>query len=341
MKRAALLLPVLVSTSTMAQPGVAQYLAQGPSPWAPVASEAMAAAKADFVVDAQGGGTHRTVQAAVDAVPAQDTRRWVIQLRAGTYREPLCIRDKAPLLLRGDSAATVRIVEGRYNTLPKAVGAAAHACVPALDAGTHGTSGSTSVAVFSDDVQLARLSIANDATAPSQAVALTTAGDRIQLDGVQLWGHQDTFYARRRERELPARVFVRDSLIAGDVDFVFGNATLVITHSTLLSRASLRNTGIVLAPSTLPEVPLGFLVTHSRFTAEAGLASGAVALGRSWDQGVAPGTWQAGVSPNGQALVRDSELGPHIGPWAASTSRRPYSAGGNRLAEHDNRRASP
>lgn len=309
--------------------------------WAPAAAERMAGAKADFVVDAEGRGTHRTVQAAVDAVPASDTRRWVIHIRPGTYREPLCIRDKAPLLLRGESAASVRIVEGRYNSLPKPVGQPAHPCVPALEMATHGTSGSTSVAVFSDDVQLATLSIANDASVNSQAVALTTAGDRIQLEAVELWGYQDTLYTRRRERDQAARVFVRASVIAGDVDFVFGNATLVIAASELrtrhrANRANGGNGGYVLAPSTLPGLEHGFLVTGSRFTAEPGVAPGSVALGRAWDQGVAPGTWQAGSSPNGQALVRESELGPHIAPWAASTSRRAFGPG-NRMAEFGNR----
>jgi pectate lyase len=57
---------------------------------------------------------------------------------------------------------------------------------------------------------------------------------------------------------------------------------------------------------------------------------------------VARGAWQPGVSPNGQALIRDSLLGPHLAlqaPWAASTSRRPFTASGvqaARLAEFNN-----
>lgn len=316
--------------------------------WVPATADAMRAAHADLIVDAGGRGTHTTLQAAVDAVPAQDTKRWVIDIRPGTYREPLCIRDRAPLLLRGAGADAVRIVEGHWSGLAKAAGAAPHPCLPPNDTTTHGTGGSTSVAVFSDDVQLQQLTIANDAMedeqrhqghGATQAVALTTAGDRIQLDAVQLWGHHDTFYARRRQPAQPARVAVRDSLIAGDVDFVFGNATLVITRSTLLSRSRRVPSGIVLAPSTLPQVERGFLVSDSRFAAEPGLADGSVALGRAWDQGIVPGTWKAGASPNGQALVTRSELGAHIGPWAASTSRRPYSEAGNRLHESGNRRA--
>jgi len=96
----------------------------------------------------------------------------------------------------------------------------------------------------------------------------------------------------------------------------------------------------VLAPSTLPQQRLGLLVTRSRFLAEPGVAEGSISLGRAWDEGVPRGEWQPGLSPNGQALVRDSQLGPHLAPWAASTSRRPFSATGeraNRLAEFGNR----
>nr|WP_255719396.1 pectinesterase family protein [Pelomonas sp. P8] len=210
--------------------------------------------------------------------------------------------------------------------------------------------------VFSDDVQLLHLTIANDAldgvrqgqgyppgageAGGAQAVALTVAGDRIQLDGVRLLGHQDTFFARRPEPGRAGRVLVRHSLIAGDVDFIFGDATLVVQHSTVLSRTGRRTPGergIVLAPSTAAGQPQGFLVTDSRLIAEPGVAPGSVALGRAWDAGVKPGTWQAGTSPNGHALVRDSELGAHLAPWVASTSRRPFDPATNRLAEFNNR----
>ncbi len=345
------------------------YLAQGPSPWVPAPLADLRLATPDFVVAADGRGTHRTVQAAVDAVPAAGQgaqgNRYVIQVQPGNYRETLCIRDKAPLALLGSAlnpAGTV-IVEGRYANQPKPVGQPAHPCVPDLHLDTHGTAGSTSVAVLSDDVQIAHLTIANDAmegvrdgtpyppgageSGGAQGVALTTAGDRIQLENVRLVSHQDTLYARARtpgrdgQPGSPARVLVRHSLIAGDVDFIFGDATLAITHSTVLTRAGRRkpgNGGHVLAPSTSPGTRLGLLVTHSRLIGEPGIAPGTHSLGRAWDFGVARGAWLP-TSPNGQALVRDSELGPHLGAWAPSTSRRPFADTGpaaNRMAEFNN-----
>jgi pectinesterase len=336
-----------------AEQAVAHTAAAYLGDWKPAPLADLTAAAPDFVVK-----PGESVQAAIDKVPAEGGKRWVIHIQPGTYRGPLCIKDKAPLALVGSvlDASAVVLVDHRYSGKAKAADEAAHPCWPETGKTTIGTSGSTSVLVSSNDVQLISLTIANDAmdgvrrgeTYPpgvgesggAQAVALTLMGDRIQLEGVRLLGHQDTLYAKRRAADAPARQLIRHSLIAGDVDFIFGNAVLVIDHSTILSRANRRTPGqggIVLAPSTAPDVAQGFLVTHSRFVGEPGLAAGSAAIGRAWDAGVKHGTWQAGVSPNGAAVVRDSEIGAHIGPWTTSTSRRPFDAATHRLSEFNNR----
>jgi len=330
---------------------------------APLTAAEVSSWHADFVVAADGSGTHRTVQAALDALPARPVngRRHYIRIKPGVYREQICVRAKAPFTLYGEAAdaAAVLIVQGHYSAEPRSpAGEGANPCAPAAGAAQIGTAGSASVALFSHDVRLAFLSIANDAMdgvregvgyppavgegGGAQAVALMTEGDRLQFEHIRLLGHQDTFYVRRAGLA-QARVLIRQSLVAGDVDFIFGDATLVIADSHVLSRAGRRTPGqggIVFAPSTAPTQAYGFLVTDSRLIGEAGLAPGTVALGRAWDAGVPKGAWVAGQSPNGQLLVRDSVLGPHICPWAASTSRRPPSASGeqaHRLSEYRNR----
>lgn len=322
--------------------------------WKPAPLADLGATPPDFIVK-----PGESVQAAIDKVPADGGKRWVIHIQPGSYRGPLCIKDKAPIALVGSAldAAAVVLVDNRFSGKPKGENEPAHPCWPEIGKTTIGTSGSTSMLVQSNDVQLISLTIANDAmdgvrrgeayppgvgeSGGAQAVALTLMGDRIQLDNVRLLGHQDTLYAKRRAPEAPARQLIRHSLIAGDVDFIFGNAVLVIEHSTILTRANRRTPGhggIILAPSTAPDVTQGFLVTHSRLVGEPGIAPGATALGRAWDAGVKAGTWQAGSSPNGVAVVRDSEIGAHVGPWSASTSRRPFDAAGNRLNEFNNNR---
>lgn len=314
----------------------------------------------DFIVAADGSGTHRSVQAALDALPPRatgDTKHWLIQIQPGRYVEQLCVQGRAPFTLRGDPSAPSRVTLSfsLHAALPQSQGKA-NPCM-AHSRPEVGTAGSASVALLGDNIELVGLSIRNDAleavrrgqgyplgsgeTGGAQAVALLLEGDRLLLDHVELWGHQDTFYVRRPTGS-PGRMLVRHSLIAGDVDFIFGNARLVIDQSRILSRAGRRGPGeggIVFAPSTAPGERYGFLVTRSELVAEPGLAPGSVALGRAWDAGVKKGEWQPGVSPNGQLLIRDSALGAHLGPWVASTARRPYTAVGEtaaRLHEYNN-----
>ena len=345
---------------------VAIYLAQGPSPWAPVEPSALRGLRPDFVVAADGGGTHRSLQAALDAAPSAgvDSRRFVIGLTPGIYRGQVCLQAKAPVALvgLGSQPADVRVVASRYAGERKRPGVdTGNPCMPAASASTYGTFSSATLAIFSDDVQVSNLTIENDAmngvragvgypvdaseAGGAQAVALMTQGDRIQLEGVHLLGHQDTLYVRATPGKAGDRVYVHQSLVSGDVDFIFGAGTLVIDGSTILSRAGRRSPGeggYVLAPSTVPQTARGILVNNSRLISEAGLRAGAIALGRAWDQGIAKGAWQKSISPNGQAVVRDSVLGDHLGPWAASTARRPFSASGeqaNRLWEWNNHQA--
>ena len=356
----------LLNAAVAARMEVADYLAQGHGPWSPedLADKSW---RANYTVAVDGSGTHKSVQAAIDAVPQRSANpaRVVVQLKPGIYRERVCIPvGKAPITLlgdAGDASATV-IVGSAYGGQAKRPGIdISHGCQPDLALPIYGTLGSATLIVAAEDFQAAHLTVANDVleavrggegypagaseSGGAQGVALTTQADRVQLENIRLIGHQDTFHARRPTPVEPARVYVHGSLIAGDVDFIFGNATLVIADSTILNRGGRRrppNGGHVLAPSTPAGVALGFLVTGSRFLAETGTPLANVSLGRAWDEGVARGAWQAGKSPNGQALIRNSLLGPHLAlqtPWAASTSRRPFTAHGpqaNRMAEFNN-----
>jgi pectin methylesterase-like acyl-CoA thioesterase/pectate lyase len=356
----------MLDAAAAAHLNVADYLAQGPEPWHPQAL-AGRSPRPDLTVAADGSGSHRSLQAAIDAVPPRsvDATRVVIRVRPGLYRERVCVSaDKAPITLVGDPVdpSAAIIIGNAYGGQPKRAGVdIANPCHPDRALPIIGTLGSATMIVAAADFQAAHLTVANDAlehvrlgvayppgaseSGGAQGVALTVQADRVQLENMRLIGHQDTLQVRRPQATESARVYVHDSLIAGDVDFIFGNATLVIDNSTLLSRGGRRrppNGGHVLAPSTPARAALGFLVTRSRFLAEPGTPRANISLGRSWDEGVPRGAWQPGPSPNGQALVRDSLLGPHLAlqaPWAASTSRRPFTANGPqaaRMAEFNN-----
>ena len=364
--------PQLASDEAAKAYTVASYLAQGATAWQPANLASTHGIRPHLVVAQDGSGTHTSLQAALDALPPEDNsaKRTVIGLVAGSYRGQVCLQGKSPVLLvgLGAKASDVRIVASRYAGGSKRPGVdGGNPCLPDLSASSYGTFSSATLAIFSNDVQLANLTIENDAmngvkdgvgypvgageSGGAQAVALMTQGDRIQLENVELWGHQDTLYVRAipsgansvsSYRNTGDRVYLHKSLIAGDVDFIFGAGTLVVDDSTIVSRHGRRtpgNGGHILAPSTPANTALGILVNNSRLVGEAGLRNGSISLGRAWDTGVPSGAWKAGVSPNGQAVVRDSTLGLHVGAWAASTSKRPFATSGeaaNRFAEWRN-----
>lgn len=304
---------------------------------------------ADFVVAQDGSGTHTSIQSAINDLPSKgaSSKRQFILIKPGTYREIVCAADKAPFSLYAKGLPhEVTLIEGRYNALSKKVGESAHPCVSNLQSDTYGTFASTTAAIFSDDAHLAGFTVTNDAmarvvnghnyppgvgkTGGPQAVALSVRGDRIQLFSMRLIGHQDTFFADKTQSPL-GRIYVSDSMISGDVDFIFGGARLVIENSLIISRIGRLppdREAHVLAPSTPPNEALGFLVTRSRLLGQPGLEKGSVTLGRPWDHGIKRGEWLANQSPNGQALIRDSQLGEHLARWGTSTSGRSPDAKG-------------
>ena len=324
-------------------PEIQRYLAD----WQPTLSGPRDTWPADRVVANDGSGTHTTLQAAIDSLPNVNTthNRSFILIKPGEYREIVCAKDKAPFTLyaRGN-AKDVVVIESRYNAQVKAAGQTASACFPLTQDTSYGTFGSTTMAVHANDVQLVGFTVANDSmekvkdgknypvgageSGGAQGVALSTKGDRIHLKDMRLIGHQDTLFTDRAG-PVQGRVFVENSMIAGDVDFIFGGARLVIDKTLIISRAGRRtpgNGGHVVAPSTAPQEPLGFLVIRSQLLGQAGLASGSISLGRAWDFGVKRGEWRPGSSPNGEATITQSQLGSHFGEglsaWGRSTSGR-------------------
>jgi pectinesterase len=317
--------------------------------WDPTAGVGdVATFRADFRVAATGG-THTTVQAAVTAaVAAGGTARRFIEVAAGTYRELVCVPAGAPPLTlystSADASQTV-IAFDNYSGRAKAAGESANPCNANLNGTSFGTSGSTTFAAFAAEFQAKNLSFVNDTNeatviaatpgAAVQAVALMGQGDRQIYENVRVLGNQDSLFLKTPNVTTVLRAYFKGCFVEGDTDFIFGRATFVLDGCTIRSLTSRTAGGVVLAPSTDSRNPFGILVTRSTFTADATAGVSSTHLGRAWDESqvdVATYTTnvQSGVYPNGQALVRESTLGPHIqstGPWrAAATTSRAYSS---------------
>jgi pectate lyase len=159
---------------------------------------------------------------------------------------------------------------------------------------------------------------------------------------VRLLGNQDTLFLRSPSPERIARVFVHRSLVAGDVDFIFGNATAYFLDSEIRWVGAARGQpgGYVAAPSTRLHTPYGFVFEHCDFTAEPAVPPGSVKLARQWFESTPCSPYgeqarnckpaQASVEAVGKMLVLRSWLGAHLdrnAPWAdwnADRANRAY-----------------
>ncbi|MDW3847522.1 pectinesterase family protein [Micromonospora sp. BRA006-A] len=235
-------------------------------------------------VAADGSGTYRTVQEAVDAVPANNTTRRVITIKPGTYRQVVRVPSNKPNITfqgLGSSPSNTTIV---YNN-------SAH---------TSGTSGSASMFVDGANFVAENLTISNDYDENTyetgdQAVALHLNADRAVLRNVRLLGDQDTFLVNDR-----TRAYVVNSYIEGSTDFIFGGGTIVFNASTIHEKRS--SGGTMTAASTDSAKTYGFLFYRSTIT---GSGSNNTNLGRPWRQGA-------------QVLYRESTLSSAIKtsqPW--------------------------
>ncbi|CAI9760964.1 unnamed protein product [Fraxinus pennsylvanica] len=131
----------------------------------------------DVTVAADGSGNYRTISAAVEAAPERSTRRYIIRIKAGAYRENVEIpRRKTNLMFVGDGRGTTIITASRN----------------VVDGST--TFNSATVAVVGDGF-LARDVTFQNTAGPSkhQAVALRVNADLSAFYRCDMLAYQDTF----------------------------------------------------------------------------------------------------------------------------------------------------
>jgi pectinesterase len=242
----------------------------------------------DFTVAADGSGDFKTVQAAVDAVPANNTSPVTISVKPGRYEEYLNItkgKNFITLVGGGDTPDKTVLTFHYKASDPKPDGT-----------GTVGTTGSSSTTVNANDFTAENVTFENSAgDNVGQAVALKTNGDRLIFRNCRFTGFQDTLYPAGK-----GRVYFKDCYITGDTDFSFGNATAVFDHCTINST----DRGWVTAANTAPDTAAGYVFLDCTLTAGPNVPPGAVYLGRPWQ-------WQ-NTKP-AVTFVR-TKMGPHINP---------------------------
>lgn len=271
--------------------------------------------KYDAVVSFDGSGTHTTVQAAIDAVPASRTRPFVILIKPGVYKEHVFVPKEKPfVVLRGEpNEREATVITNSAN-------------VGTFDANGKkiSTRQSATVLVQASDFSAENITFENTTTREQhiQALAMYVEADRASFKNCRFLGWQDTL------RTDKGRQYFRDCYVEGHVDFIYASGTSVFDHCEIHCKAD----GWITAASTPEESKFGFVFLDCRVTAAPEVAGG-VYLARPWREFSAtaflrtelpaqihPEGWHNWNKPEREKTVRYSEY-KNTGPGAALGKR--------------------
>lgn len=217
--------------------------------------------KPDAVVALDGSGDYTSLQEAISRAPMKTdpaTPRWVILVKAGTYRERIYVqRERGNIHVLGEDAATTVVA---YDL---------NANLPGPDGKPIGTFRTPTVQIDGDGMLWENITLANTAGPVGQALALRADGDRLEFRRCRFLGWQDTILVNR------GRHYFVDCYIEGHVDFIFGAATAYFDRCHI---HALRD-GYLTAASTPKDQAHGYVFADCKVTAAAGAK---VYLGRPW-----------------------------------------------------------
>jgi len=225
-----------------------------------------------------------SVSEAVSSAKENET----IRIYPGVYFERVTIQTKG-LRLIGENPETTKITYnlGAFEILE--------------DGEKRGTFRSYSVFIDAADVYLENITIENsagDGREVGQAVALYSEGDGIHFKNCRFLAHQDTIFTgplppmekvhngfvgpKEFAPRINGRQWFESCYIEGDVDFIFGSASVLFTDCVICSlNRDMEPNGYVTAPSTPEGQTFGYVFKNCDFISK-GCANNSVYLSRPW-----------------------------------------------------------
>lgn len=276
---------------------------------------AVAAPTADVIVATDGSGQYKSVQEAISAAPMRTGAtdpRWIIFVKAGTYRERIYVqRERGNIAVIGEDAEKTVVT---YDL---------HANLPGEDGKPIGTFRTPTVQIDGDGMVWENLTLANGAGPVGQALALRVDGDRVVFKNCRFLGWQDTILVNR------GRQYFADCYIEGSVDFIFGAATAYFDRCHI----HVLKDGYIAAASTPEGQPHGYVFADCRITGRDGVRT---YLGRPWrsfartvflrtemSAVVRPEGWHNWGKPAAEKTTFYAEFGS-TGPGASPATRVPW-----------------
>ena len=220
-----------------------------------------------------------TIQAAFDAVSANNTQPITIKVGNGIYYEKLVLDTRKNFVtLIGENKDSTIIT---YNN---------HARQVLANGDTINTWNSASFFIYADDFTAKNITIENNAGFNAgQAVAVFAYGNRIAFKNCNIKGFQDILFCSGPG----SKQYYENCYLEGTTDFIFGPSTAVFSKCIIHSKKNSH----VTAASTPREIPFGFVFFNCTLTADSNINK--VSLGRPWQ-------------PNAAVAYINCNLGSHI-----------------------------
>ena len=206
-----------------------------------------------ITVNVNGTGDFKTVQAAMDSIPPDNTSPCVIQIAPGRYAERVMVP-------RGKSYVTF-----------KGMGKSREEVVITDGAGKWGV-----LSVSADDFRAENLRVENTAgpTAGPQ-MAFYCDGKRQVFENLLIKGWQDTLGSWNGNV-----AYFHNCEIWGSVDFIYSGGTALFDHCDIVERRDIG--GPIAAPSTPKEVAYGLVFLNCNLRKAPEVAAGSSTLMRPW-----------------------------------------------------------
>ncbi|GAB2885755.1 hypothetical protein GCM10027046_12720 [Uliginosibacterium flavum] len=285
--------------------------------WSFTTKKAPAKALAALTVDDDGSkADFRSVQGALDyAMQLPKDAPVTIKVKNGTYEELLFLRAKDNVTIQGESRDGAVIQFNNFEA--QNTGLSIGANKPATSGGGR--------AVFAvgnaDMLVLDRLTLKNShlktAGINGQAETIYFAGDKERLIAKNA-----NFISRQDTLQLNAYSWFYNTLVAGDVDFIWGSAKAALFENseirTIVDSTDAAKGGYILQARVAKAEDKGYVFLNSRITREDGVPDGATVLARS------------GGSPSffDNVVFVNSKMDKHIAPegWWTSPTPNPAKA---------------
>lgn len=231
---------------------------------------------ADIIVAQDGSGDFGSIQAAINAAPANDDRTTVIYIKRGLYNlEKLIVpADRINVTLIGESREETVISYHIYNCGDQKC--------PAEDAalwtGDNIRTAAT-LTILGDGFRAENLTIQNTAGPVGQAQAITVRADKCIFINVDFYGYQDTMYFWSDGK----RSYFKGCLVVGRTDYIYGSGTVFFDSCGIRSWGG----GWITAPSTALDQHYGFVfnkcdITYALNSPRGGDDGDSIRLGRPW-----------------------------------------------------------